>query len=226
MQDNEIIPRPFTEKGLLYIYNKRIHQKQNNKFYIYFILNSLRATKLLDKKSIFLYELFGMVLIISIGTLLHFTFEWSGFQDIVGVFSAVNESVWEHLKIAFMPSVLFAIIEYRFLYKRTNNFFFAKALGIFTIMVIIPVIFYTYTIFIEHNLTIDIISFMFAIIVGQLVSFKLLTFKQQPKNLGLISLIAIIILGLAFIVFTFYPPQIPLFQDPVSREYGIIHHIH
>ena len=181
---------------------------------------------MLDKKSIFLYELFGMVLIISIGTLLHFTFEWSGFQDIVGVFSAVNESVWEHLKIAFMPSVLFAIIEYRFLFKRTNNFFFAKTLGIFTIMVIIPVIFYTYTIFIEHNLTIDIISFMFAIIVGQLVSFKLLTFKQQPKNLGLISLIAIIILGLAFIVFTFYPPQIPLFQDPVSGEYGIIHHIH
>jgi hypothetical protein len=167
-----------------------------------------------------------MVLIITIGTLLHFTFEWSGFQEIVGVFSAVNESVWEHLKIAFMPSILFAIIEYRFLYKRTNNFFFAKAIGIYTIMVIIPVIFYTYTIFIEHNLTIDIISFMFAIIVGQLVSYKLLTFKKLSKNLRLISIIALIILGLAFVVFTFYPPQIPLFQDPVSGEYGIIRHIH
>jgi hypothetical protein len=167
-----------------------------------------------------------MALIISIGTLLHFTFEWSGFQEVVGVFSAVNESVWEHLKIAFMPSILFAIIEYRFLYKRTNNFFFAKALGIYTIMVIIPVIFYTYTIFIEHNLTIDIISFMFAIIIGQLVSYKLLTFKQLSKNLRVISIVALIILGLAFVVFTFYPPQFPLFQDPVSGEYGIIHHLH
>lgn len=184
------------------------------------------GTKLVDKKSIFLYELVGMVLIIIIGTLLHFTFEWSGFQDIVGVFSAVNESVWEHLKIAFMPSILFAIIEYRFLYKRTNNFFFAKALGIYSMMIIIPVIFYSYTIFIEHNLTIDIISFMFAIIVGQLVSYKMLTFKQQPRNFKLISIIALIILGLAFIVFTFYPPQIALFQDPISGEYGIIHHTH
>ena len=184
------------------------------------------GTKLVEKKSILLYELVGMVLIIIIGTLLHFTFEWSGFQDIVGVFSAVNESVWEHLKIAFMPSILFAIIEYRFLYKRTNNFFFAKALGIYSMMVIIPVIFYAYTIFIEHNLTIDILSFMFAIIVGQLVSFKMLTFKQQPRNFRLISIIALIILGLAFIVFTFYPPQIALFQDPVSGEYGIIHPIH
>ena len=181
---------------------------------------------MLEKRSIFWYELVGMVVIIILGTLLHFTFEWSGFQEIVGVFSAVNESVWEHLKIAFMPSILWLIIEYRFLYKKANNFFFAKAIGIYSIMIIIPVIFYTYTIFIEHNLTIDIISFMFAIIVGQLVSYKMLTFKKLSKNLTLISIIALIILGLAFVVFTFYPPQIPLFQDPVSGDYGIIEHLH
>ena len=138
---------------------------------------------MLEKRSIFWYELVGMVFIIILGTLLHFTFEWSGFQEIVGAFSAVNESVWEHLKIAFMPSILFAILEYRYLNKKTNNYFFAKAVGIYTIMVIIPVIFYTYTIFIEHNLTIDVISFMFAIIVGQFVSYKMLTFKQLSKNL-------------------------------------------
>ena len=186
----------------------------------------LGNASLFEKRSIFWYELVGMVIIIILGTLLHFTFEWSGFQEIVGVFSAVNESVWEHLKIAFMASILFMIFEYRYLYKKTNNFFFAKALGIYTTMVIIPVIFYTYTIFIEHNLTIDILSFMFAIIVGQLVSYKILTFKQLSKNLKLISIVALIILFLAFVVFTFYPLEIPLFQDPVTGEYGIIHHLH
>ena len=181
---------------------------------------------LFEKRSIFWYELVGMFFVISLGTLLHFTFEWSGFQDFVGVFSAVNESVWEHLKIAFMPSILWLIIEYRYLYKRTNNFFFAKALGIYSIMIIIPVIFYSYTIFIEHNLTIDIVSFMFAIIVGQLVSYRMLTLTKLSKNLKLISIVALIILGLAFVVFTFYPPQIPLFQDPNTGEYGIIKHLH
>ena len=94
------------------------------------------------------------------------------------------------------------------------------------ILIIIPVIFYTYTIFIEHNLTIDILSFMFAIIVGQLVSYKILTFKKLSKNLKLISIIALIILTATFVVFTFYPPQIPLFQDPNTGEYGIINHLH
>ena len=186
----------------------------------------LVTSSLSEKKSIFWYELVGMVFIIILGTLLHFTFEWSGFQEIVGVFSAVNESVWEHLKIAFMPSILWLIIEHRYLYKRTNNFFFAKALGIYSIMIIIPVIFYSYTIFIEHNLTIDIVSFMFAIIVGQFVSYKILSFKKLSKNLKLISIISLVILILAFVVFTFYPPQFPIFQDPNTGDYGIIKHLH
>ena len=93
-------------------------------------------------------------------------------------------------------------------------------------MLIIPTIFYAYTIFIEHNLTIDIISFRFAIIIGQLISYKILTFKKLSENLKLISLVALIILAIAFAVFTFYPLEIPLFQDPNTGEFGIIHHSH
>jgi hypothetical protein len=168
----------------------------------------------------------GIVFIITLGSLLHFTFEWSGFQEVVGVFSAVNESVWEHLKIAFWPTLLFAILEFGYLIKKTNNFFFAKALGIYAIMVIIPVIFYAYTIFIEHNLVIDILSFIFAIIVGQLVSYNILTFKKLSKNLKLISIVTLVILAIAFVFFTFYPPQIQLFQDPNTGKYGIINRLH
>ncbi|MDH5450076.1 MAG: DUF6512 family protein [Candidatus Bathyarchaeota archaeon] len=93
-------------------------------------------------------------------------------------------------------------------------------------MIIIPVIFYSYTIFAEENLIIDVLSFIFAVIIGQLVSYKLLTFKKLSKNLKLISLVALVILALAFVVFTFYPPQIQLFQDPNTGEYGIFNHLH
>jgi hypothetical protein len=121
---------------------------------------------MLEERSILWYELIGMVFIILLGSMLHFTFEWSGNQPIVGVFSAVNESVWEHLKIAFWPSLLFLIIEYRYLYKKSNNFFVAKTLGIYSMMIIIPLIFYSYTTFLEENLIIDIGSFIFAIIIN------------------------------------------------------------
>lgn len=167
-----------------------------------------------------------MVFIILLGSMLHFTFEWSGNQPIVGVFSAVNESVWEHLKIAFWPALLYLIFEYRCLFKKSSNFFLAKTLGIYAIMIIIPVIFYSYTVFFEENLIIDIGSFIFAIIIGQLISYRLLTFKKIAKIFELISLVALTILTLAFVIFTFYPPQIQLFQDPNTGEYGIIDHFH
>jgi len=179
-----------------------------------------------EKKTVFWYEFAGMFFIIILGSMLHFTFELSGNQPVVGLFSAVNESVWEHLKLGFWPTLLYLIFEYRYLYKRTNNFFFAKAICICAIMLIIPTIFYSYTIFIEENLIIDISSFIFAIIIGQLFSYKLLTFRKLSDRLSLVSLVSIVVLAIAFVVFTFYPPQITLFQDPITGDYGIINHSH
>ena len=179
-----------------------------------------------EKRTVFWYEFAGMFFIIILGSMLHFTFELSGNQPVVGFFSAVNESVWEHLKLGFWPALFYLIFEYRYLYKRTNNFFFAKAICICAIMLIIPTIFYSYTIFIEGNFIIDISSFIFAIIIGQLFSYKLLTFRELSDRLSLVSLVALVILAIAFVVFTFYPPQIALFQDPITGEYGIINHSH
>lgn len=57
----------------------------------------------LQKRTILTYETIGMVFIILLGSLFHFTFELSDFNPVVGAFSAVNESVWEHLKLGFWP---------------------------------------------------------------------------------------------------------------------------
>jgi hypothetical protein len=40
----------------------------------------------------------------------------------------------------------------------------------------------------------------------------------------MVSLIALILLGVAFVLFTFYPPQLAMFQDPITGEYGIVSH--
>ncbi len=181
----------------------------------------------LEKKSVLFYELFGMLFISLLGGLLHFTFEWSGYQPIVGVFSAVNESVWEHLKLGFWPALLYAIIEYRQIKKETNNFFLAKAVVAYAIIVIIPVIFYSYTsITGESIFVIDISSFFVAVVIAQLLSYRLLIHKQLSDKLEKLALVALLILGVAFIVFTFYPPHLPIFQDSISGDYGIVNHSH
>ena len=176
---------------------------------------------MVERRRVLFFELTGIVFIIILGSILHFTFEWSGSQAVVGVFSAVNESVWEHLKLGFWPAIVFALIEFKYLKKSTSNFLFAKTIGIYLIPIIIMVIFYSYTAVLgESILVIDILSFVIAVIVGQLVSYRLLTGKTLPYNLDVVSLVALILLGLAFVLFTFYPPQLTMFQDPITGEYS------
>ena len=178
-----------------------------------------------ERRRILFYESAGIVFIIVLGSILHFTFEWSGHQAIVGVFSAVNESVWEHLKLGFWPAIVFALIEFKYLKKATNNFLFGKTVGIYLIPVIITVLFYSYTAILgESLLVIDILTFVIAVIVGQLVSYRLLTGKTLPYNLDRVSVIALLLLSLAFVFFTFYPPRLAMFQDPITGEYGIVSH--
>ena len=60
------------------------------------------------------------------GTLLHFLFDWTGGNVLAAVFSAVNESIWEHMKLLFCPMLLFALVEYRVWGKEHSEFWYVK----------------------------------------------------------------------------------------------------
>jgi hypothetical protein len=167
------------------------------------------------------YELIGALFIIILGTMIHFTFKWSGNNPLVAVFSADNESVWEHLKLAFWPTLLYALIEFVPMRRKSNNFVFAKTAEVYLMIALIPTIFYTYTALMSENLAIDIGSFMVVAIIGQLFSYKLLTIRQFPRWVTWVSLAFFVLLMLLFVVFTFYPPQVQLFFDPESGTYGL-----
>jgi hypothetical protein len=173
-------------------------------------------------KSLLKWELWGIAFIFFVGSALHFLFEATGQWPPAGAIAAVNESVWEHLKLAFWPALLFALIEHSMVKKMVNNFAFAKTIGVYLMVIIIPIIFYSYTAVTGKSIfVIDITSFIVAVIVGQLSSYKLLMYRKLPGNFNKVSLIALVLLGLTFVLFTFYPPQLPIFKDPITGKYGL-----
>ena len=72
------------------------------------------------KKRLILLSIVGFVLSGLLGVLLHFLYGLSGDLRLVALFSAVNESTFEHMKILFFPLFLFAFIEKRL--KKFNIF--------------------------------------------------------------------------------------------------------
>jgi len=172
-------------------------------------------------RSILKWELIGIATISILGAILHFVFDWSGQWEPLGVIAAVNESVWEHFKIGFWPALLYAIVEYPFLKKYTNNFLIAKAACVYVIPVTIAIVFYSYTsVFGQEILLVDISIFVLAIALGQLASYRILTLSQLQRWFNGLGVFLIIILAVAFGVFTFYPPHLPIFLDATS-VYGI-----
>ncbi len=118
-------------------------------------------------KKIVRWEVIGIVLIISFGTTLHFWFEWTNYWRPMALFAAVNESTWEHFKMAFWPALLFAVIEYFYVKDEANNFAVAKFVGLLAMPIITVVLFYGYTSIVGHHiLIVDIFVFIFSVIGG------------------------------------------------------------
>lgn len=177
----------------------------------------------LDQKRIVISQMIIAVISILLGTILHFLFEWTGENKIIASFSAVNESVWEHLKLAFYPMLLMAILEYFFLKNMTNNYMEAKAIGIFVSISFIIVFFYTYSGILGKNyLIIDIASFIASILLGEYVAYQIMIMPNMSNvQTKILSVGIIAYLLISFIVATYIPPKVNLFKDPETQNYGI-----
>jgi hypothetical protein len=175
------------------------------------------------RKSTLRWELGGIAFIIVLGSVLHFAFEWSGRAIAIAPIAAVNESVWEHLKLGFWPALIYAALEYRCFGKFVDNFRSAKTIGIYLIPITIVVLYYAYAATLGHGLLqIDITIFVIAVILGQLMSCKLLIASPLPARLNRFAPIALAVLGVLFVLFAFHTPQLSVFRDPVSGGYGIV----
>lgn len=174
------------------------------------------------KNPVLNWEIGGTVFTILVGSMLHFTFELSGRFLPVALFSAVNESTWEHLKLAFWPALLWAIAKFKFIRKSTNNFLTAKTTGIYLMPLTITILFYSYKAILGADVFIlNILIFIVAVVIGQIVSYRLLTSSPKPQTWDKVALIALSFLLICFSLFSFFPPQLALFQDPVTSGYGI-----
>lgn len=170
------------------------------------------------------YQIASTIFVCILGVLLHFTYELLGENSFVASFSAVNESVWEHLKLLFFPMLLTTIIGYFYIGKSTPNFLCSKTLEIITSMLFIIIFFYTYTGIIGKSIVfIDIASFFVAVILGEYLSYKLMISNFKCNNI--ISIISLSIILICFIVFTYITPKLEIFRDSVTNKYGIMKNI-
>ncbi len=168
-----------------------------------------------------LWELVGILVITIVGSLLHFCFEWSGHWQPAALFCAVNESVWEHMKIAFWPAFIYALGEFLLLAHRPDNFWFAKTFSFYFLSLAIPIFYYLYTAILgKHILFLDILIFVIAIALAQWISYQIMKNSIIPPE-NLTTAVLLISIVMVYSLFTYYPPHLEIFKDPVTNTYGV-----
>lgn len=182
---------------------------------------SRMAGCILLKKTIPYWQMSGFIFTAVVGTLLHFLFDWTGGNVVVALFSAVNESIWEHLKLLFYPMVAVAVMEYFFWGNAIESFWSIKLIGIFIGLVLIPVVYYTYTGILGVKADwVNITIFFLAAATVYWAETKLFQRGDTCQIGSKWAVVVICLISIAFTVLTFVPPQIPLFQDPLTGTYG------
>ena len=173
------------------------------------------------KRSIGLWQLWGFAIVALGGTLLHFLYEWLGEAAWIAPFSGVNESTWEHMKLLYWPLFLFSLIQ-RLFFKDRQDFWCIKLMHILLGLVLIPVLFYTYNgAFGKSPDWVNIAIFYISALLAFLFEWRAFKHDPLPCRHPWLAFAAICLIGVLFVVFTFAPPQIPLFQDPLTGTYGI-----
>ena len=169
------------------------------------------------KQRSILWQAAGFALVTFGGTILHFLYDWADGSILGAPFSGGNESTWEHMKLLFWPLFLYTLVQQLF-FRDQKNYWCVKLAEILLGLVLIPVLFYTYNGVIGKSP--DWIHITIFYITALLVFlFEWWAFKNDrlPCKCPRLAFAVICLIGVLFVIFTFAPPQIPLFQDPLTK---------
>lgn len=165
---------------------------------------------------IYLLEIIGALFTMAMGTLLHYTYEWSGRSICVALIAPTNQSIFEHLKLLLTPFLLWTLVEYVHYGQFMKNFIPAKAAGVLAGMIMMTIFYYICTaLFGKSFLVTDIIGF-FSAVAG---SFALSHWLMTLPALGifpvrLLSYGILLATVISFAACSIYPPEHPLFDVP------------
>lgn len=157
-----------------------------------------------------------------IGIILHFAYEFSGKNILVALFSAVNNSIWNHIKIIIFSIYIVSLVKMYITPKREKNLWTALFFKIITAIIAMLMLYNLYIfLFMVHNLIVDICIFYIAITlasIAQKIILNKVNVSPVVEDVYKYINLALIILT---IIFSIYPLNLNVFRDILNNKLRI-----
>lgn len=168
------------------------------------------------------WSIIGVFVIFGLAVLWHFAYDWLPNALTASLFP-VNESPWEHVKLFFLPALIYFMIQRRVVGKYYPNFVFSHILMLPFMPLAMLLLHYLYQALGIESVVLDIITTFIIIALAVFIAYKL-TLSKARLHGTVFRIAAFTIVIAMFIIYTaltFYPPKLPLFQDSQTLQYGI-----
>ena len=154
------------------------------------------------------------LVIFCIGSAMHFVFVASGCSPIVGVFAAVNESVWEHAKLMLWPILGWWLCLCKGSVQAAVVSTYSAAVLLFAIYAVVSEVAH------YEQLWFDIVLFAFCVASGQALGVYVFERRLPGSEGAYVAALTAMIVCLCVFTFAWVPAVPYLFLDHPRQVYG------
>lgn len=161
-------------------------------------------------------NLINSIFIFIISYFIHFAYKIFP-NPITIIFTSINESIFEHIKIIFTATIIYTLISN--IFKKNNNIFLLSLLKSISTITILLILYLPINNFLKETLIITLIILFISIFLSETIINNINIKKSVIINT--ISLITIIIIYSYFTYLSYHPPKNFFFLDTSTNSYGI-----
>lgn len=173
----------------------------------------------MNHKKFTVYSGIGFLVVGLAGFLIHNLYELSENNRLVGLFTPVNESTWEHMKLAFFPMLLFVLVMNLIMRKR--EMYSCTNVALLSTPIVfswtIPFLFYTYRGIVGKGaMWADILTYYVGLVITWVWLLHASKRMGNKKSVELLwTMVGLLcVMFLAFLTFTYKPLSLGIFISP------------
>jgi len=167
------------------------------------------------------FVIYNTFLTFLMGFLVHYIYSF--IPSVITSIFPVNESLYEHIKLIYLSSIISSTILYIIMRNKgyiINNFLFGLIVStVFNIIIFYLVYLPLYNMY-GKVMIITLITYFITICLSNYLYYLIIELDNS-KKLNLISFIMLIVIMFILTYLTYHPLKVPFFYDTINHYYGI-----
>lgn len=167
-------------------------------------------------------EVLGIIFVMLMSLPLRYIYIWAPQNVTSLLFGAINNSVWENIKVFAMPYVVWSILELAIATPYFKQFVISKVTGLYMFSITYVVISQVCKAFIPtSSLAVSLVIALVCVVLAFVTSYNITMADTDFRAWFTLCVLLLLLYFIMYFCFSAAAPKLELFKDPQTGLYGI-----